>query len=443
MSKIRNILTGASLLALPLAGMAQGGSNSPYSRYGLGTLADQSQTFNRGMGGVALGLRDGKSINMKNPASFSAIDSLSFIFDMGLSLQAGHYSAPGASANIRNTSITNVNAAFRVAKNLGMSFGFVPYSTIGYTFKTNETIGSTDISTLPVKTQTTYTGSGGLHQLYVGAGWKPFANLSIGANLSYLWGDYAHYVTQSFYEGSTSSSNFSNQNLSYTADISTYKLDVGIQYPIRITAQDWLTIGATYGLGHTMAGDASQLRYTSVGDSTEVVVKDAFELPHSFGGGVSWRHKDKLMVAADYSLEKWADCKAPTSIGNGDGTTSYTSMKGSYLNRTSIAMGAEYTPAGSDKSRPYWETIRYRFGINYTSPYQRINNIDGPKEIGASIGFGLPLQTRRMSSRSVINVSAEWKQRRASASNMIKENYFMLNIGVTFNENWFSQWKID
>ena len=46
--------------------MAQNGSNSSYSRFGLGTLAEQSQTFNRGMGGVAYGLRNGSRINMQN-----------------------------------------------------------------------------------------------------------------------------------------------------------------------------------------------------------------------------------------------------------------------------------------------------------------------------------------------------------------------------------------
>mgnify|MGYP002794663012 CR=1 FL=1 len=63
------------------------GSNSPYSRFGLGSLKDQSQGFNKAMSGVALGFRDGNRINMQNPASYSAIDSLSFIFDVGLTLQ--------------------------------------------------------------------------------------------------------------------------------------------------------------------------------------------------------------------------------------------------------------------------------------------------------------------------------------------------------------------
>lgn len=55
------------------------GSNSPYSRFGLGNLKDQSQGFNKSMSGVALGFRDGNRLNMQNPASYSSIDRKSVV----------------------------------------------------------------------------------------------------------------------------------------------------------------------------------------------------------------------------------------------------------------------------------------------------------------------------------------------------------------------------
>ena len=443
MNILKKILLGTSLLAAPAILMAQNGSNSSYSRFGLGILDDQSQTFNRGMGGVAYGLRDGARINMLNPASYSSIDSLSFLFDVGATFKAGFLSAPGNSKTTRNGSLSNVNMGFRLAKNLGMSLGFVPYSTIGYTFTAEGTVGDAYTSTQPITTSTQYTGSGGMHQIYLGLGWKPFANLSIGVNASYLWGSQDHYVTQSFYEGSTQSSNFSNQNLLYSADLKTYKLDFGLQYPIRISNQDWVTLGLTYSLGHNISGEASMMRYTSTADTTEIKVDKAFDLPHTFGGGLSWRHQDKLLIAADYTLEKWASCKAPVSDETAGAMPTYTSQTGSFLDRTRIALGAEFIPGGSKKSSKYFETVRYRIGANYSTPYVKVNGQNGPSELGISIGAGFPLSTKRLSGRSVINISAEWRQRRPSISNMVKENYLMLNLGVTFNENWFVQWKID
>ena len=86
------------------------GSNSPYSRFGLGSLKDQSQGFNKAMSGVALGFRDGNRINMQNPASYSAIDSLSFIFDVGLTLQNVNFKSGGNSINAHNTTLDYIPA---------------------------------------------------------------------------------------------------------------------------------------------------------------------------------------------------------------------------------------------------------------------------------------------------------------------------------------------
>lgn len=70
---------------------AQSGTNSPYSQYGLGYLSEQTSGFNRGMNGLALGFREHNQVNYLNPASYSAIDSLSFIFDAGMSLQMTNF----------------------------------------------------------------------------------------------------------------------------------------------------------------------------------------------------------------------------------------------------------------------------------------------------------------------------------------------------------------
>jgi len=49
----------AAILAVSSTTMfAQGGTNSPYSMYGFGTLAEQTSGFNRGMDGLALGFRE-------------------------------------------------------------------------------------------------------------------------------------------------------------------------------------------------------------------------------------------------------------------------------------------------------------------------------------------------------------------------------------------------
>ena len=67
--------------------VAQNNTNSPYTRYGYGQLSEQGSSNSRAMGGIAYGLRDKYQTNFANPASYTAVDSLTFIFDGAVSLQ--------------------------------------------------------------------------------------------------------------------------------------------------------------------------------------------------------------------------------------------------------------------------------------------------------------------------------------------------------------------
>ena len=177
-----------TILACPA--FAQSGTNSPYSQYGLGILSDQSQGFNRGMNGLAIGLRNGNQVNMLNPASYSAVDSLTMIFDVGVSGQLTNFNEGGKKLNAHNADFEYAVMAMRLVKNVGLSVGVVPYTNIGYNyFTTSQMAGTTNYTT------ETYSGSGGLHQAYLGLGWRPFKGISVGANISYLWGEYEKTVT--------------------------------------------------------------------------------------------------------------------------------------------------------------------------------------------------------------------------------------------------------
>ena len=77
MAKILIVLFVAC--GLQMSASAQ--ENSPYSRYGLGDLTPNQNVFSRGMGGIAAGVADNKSVNFTNPASLTFISNT--IFDVG------------------------------------------------------------------------------------------------------------------------------------------------------------------------------------------------------------------------------------------------------------------------------------------------------------------------------------------------------------------------
>ena len=163
MTTLHKYLAAAALAVMPLGALAQtNGSNSPYSRYGFGLLGDGGNAFNKGMAGTAYGMRNGTELNTKNPASYAAIDSLSFLFDVGVSLQNGNFSQNGTKTNAKNTSVDYITTGFRMAPRLGMSIGLVPYSTIGYEITSTKSSLSQD-GYSQIEQTNTFSGDGGLH----------------------------------------------------------------------------------------------------------------------------------------------------------------------------------------------------------------------------------------------------------------------------------------
>jgi len=407
------------------------GTQSSYSRFGLGLLNDQSQGFNKSMGGVGIGVRVGNRINTTNPASYSAIDSLSFILDVGMTASFGKMKQGTQQVGVKDASLDYVHAGMHIAKKLGLAVGFMPYTSIGYTFYTPEaTIVNNPQNTLTNSHTESYIGSGGLNQAYLGVGWKVYRELSVGANVSLLWGSYSHSVLPFYSEGGITSSSHISTGKYYHASLMTYKIDLGAQYPVRLTPKDWLTVGVTLGLGHKIAQDLE----LTTGTRTDTIASP-FDLPYTLGGGAAWQHKNTLLVAADVRHEWWSKCRMPIETASG-----YVPMKGSLKNMTKFAVGTQWTPDPFDKR--YWKRIQYRAGINYSTPYLIADGKNGPSELRMSIGAGLPI-TNNINNRSVVNVGVQWLRRSCSAAGMVKENYFLINLGMTFNERWFMKYKIE
>ena len=89
--RYQRLINACLLWIMATITMAQTSTNSPYTRYGLGELSDQHFGNSKAMGGIAYGLRNGSQVNAANPASYTAVDSLTFIFDAGLSLQNANF----------------------------------------------------------------------------------------------------------------------------------------------------------------------------------------------------------------------------------------------------------------------------------------------------------------------------------------------------------------
>ena len=109
----------------------QVGSNSPYGRYGYGLLSNQSLGASEAMGGISYGLRRSQQVNPGNPASYSKLDSLTFIFDLGVSGHYASYSDGLNKQNFYNGNLDYIAIQFPVLSKVGASIGLLPYSKVG------------------------------------------------------------------------------------------------------------------------------------------------------------------------------------------------------------------------------------------------------------------------------------------------------------------------
>lgn len=426
---MNKILASFVFSTMTISAFAQSNTNSPYSQYGLGDLTDQSVGFNKGMNGVGLAMRRGNEVNPMNPASYSSVDSLTMLFDAGLSGQVTNFKENGSKLNGKSGGFDYAVALFRACRNVGVSFGVLPYSNIGYKYSLSETLSD------GTRMYSTYQGDGGMHQLFIGTGIKILKPLSIGANLSYLWGDYNRTLASS-----SSASNVSALQMGYKADISSYKLDLGMQLELPLNKLDQLAIGATWSVGHSLKADPELSiinTNTSLNksDSTNYVVKDGLRLPTAYGLGVAYSHSNNLRVGADLTLQKWGGINSPVFDPQ---SKQYTLQSGQLKDSYRLNLGGEWTPR--PMGRHLYQRVRYRAGVGMATPYYYINGKEGPKELSASLGFGIPIMNS-YNNRSVLNISGQFVHR--SADGMIRENMFRLNIGLTFNERWFAKWKVE
>ena len=414
-----------ALLLTMVTGMAiaQNNTNSPYTRYGYGDLSDQSFGNSRAMGGIAFGLRDGAQINPLNPASYTAIDSLTFIFEGGVSLQNMNISGGGVKLNAKNSSFDYLAMQFRLHPRIAMSIGLLPFSNVGYSVSDSKVDNG-------VSQTRSFTGDGGLHQLYGGIGVKVLKNLSLGVNASYFWGDITRTRTIIYPATSESYSYIQQMGVS----ISDYKLDFGTQYTLDFNKKHSMTIGAVFSPKHKLNNDYTVTTQVSTTNSNNL---DAtLELPNTFGVGFTYNYDKRLTVGADYSLQQWSKTKFGVNTSDDavreDFNETYT-----YCNRHKVSVGAEYIP--NLMGRSYLSHIKYRLGAYYTTPYYKIGGKEATREYGVTAGFGLPVPR----SRSILSISGQFVRISGQESAFVNENIFRVSIGLTFNERWFFKRRVE
>ena len=407
------------LLGCAIGVSAQNGTMSPYSNFGYGLLRDHSTSGQRAMGGVGYAMNSGRQINAMNPASYAAIDTLTFIFDMGLNLTDLNQTEVVDGSTLKENNIGGgldyANMQFPLGRYMGGSVGLLPFSSVGYSFGSEIENGS--MSRM---------GSGSINQLYVGVAGRPFAGFTVGANISYLFGNVYNDVYGNV--SSTGSSTLFQTQL----EVRDYYLNFGAQYSFNPIPNNRATLGLTYAPSKSLRGNARQFFYdTSIEGAQPTIndehkLKDGYSLPESWGAGISWEWDRKLFAEFDFTYQPWSKARFR---GFADDPTVH-----EFANRTKYAFGAQYTP---DYRGSYFKRMEYRIGGYASNDYLVVRG-NQLREHGISFGFGFPVPEFK----TRLNLGLEWKHRQGHPQALIKEDYFSVSIGINFCETWFFQRKI-
>ena len=395
-------------------------TTSPYSKFGYGFLNDNATSAQRAMGGVGYAMNSGRQINAMNPASYAAIDSLTFLFDMGLNFNTIWSSENGVKSKDYSGGIDYITLQFPVTKYMGVSAGLVPFSSVGYSFGDEIVHGSNSRE-----------GIGGINQLYVGVGANVYKNLSVGANISYLFGTIINDAYAYTDHGSTSL-------FERVMQIRDWRVQFGAQYSIDFGRKNRGTIGVVYSPGKSLLGKTWGTYYDISAENAkpdtvgETRLKNKYSLASSLGVGLNWEWNKKLMVEVDYTYEPWKDAKSASIVNENTGDVVFENAQ--FDNRWKVAGGVQYTPKVRGN---YLQRITYRIGGFYNHDYVLVNG-NNLRDYGISAGFGLPAPK----SKTVINLGFEWRRREAHPATLIKEDYFNITLGINFNEMWFWRNKI-
>ena len=382
---------------------------SPYSKMGYGMLSDNVSSIQRSMGGVGYAMRGGRIINVMNPASYAHVDSLTFLWDVGIDLTNLWSKENGNKGYNLGGGLDYLTGHFKLAKGLGAAFGLLPYSSVGYSYG-GEIEGGSEARS----------GSGGFNQLFIGVGYEPIKNLSVGLNFAYLFGS-----TTNTTQVSSTSSSFFTRNMK----IRDWNAQVGLQFSQPIAGgRDMITLGATYQPKKSFHGNAWGTSYDSQDSKVDTIgytsMSGKYEQPASIGVGLSYTVNRRLTIEADYTYQKWSGAKYQPITG-------FESQSMQFDDRWKMAAGIQYTP---NKRGSYFGAMSFRAGAFYNHDYMNYsgNNV---RDYGASIGVGLPAPN----GKTTVNLGLEWRHRETSPVHLITENYLNITLGVNFNEMWF--WK--
>ena len=427
--RILNRAVLAAIIALCSAFSAHGqaaGTYTPYSIYGVGDLAQPGTAWNKTMGGVGVGVRNNRYLNLLNPAAVTARDSLAFMTDFSLYSDNKMFQQGNIKSASNTFNINDLAMSFPLWHGTAMMVGIQPYSDTGFGYSFNYTdpdlIGRTGNITYSAA------GNGSVYKGFVTAGARIGKRLSVGAQWNYYFGK----IEKTFYTTFNDASYNSIKNGS-TVRLTGSNFKFGVQYEQPLGTALTLGLGATYTTSARLGGTAESSRFSAGTAASDTLffkvdklgTDSKVQLAGEIGAGISLRDNGRWMAAFDYTRSDWTGCGL-------DGARGFTASKSfSATVAEAYRVGFEIIPNRND-IRYYFNHVAYRVGAYHKKEYYLL---DGNRvtSTGITLGFTLPI----VNNYNGLTLGVDFGQRGAVSEKMVRERYINFSIGFNLFDIWF------
>lgn len=410
---------------------AQDGTVSPYSFFGIGDLKNAGSVENQMMGGIGV-YADSIHINLKNPAAYGEL-GLDVLNKVGLvTYTAGvsnkQYQLKSFTEEQRSsiTSLDYLALGFSLGKGLGMGFGLMPYSSVGYNLVDNRDNVNGSLVNI-------YSGEGGLNRVFYSVGYEVLKDVSIGATINFNFGTLDSERLQqiegiqfgTFDRRSSRVNGFDfNYALNYRPLI---KDKYRLHSSIRVNTQGNLVSENDRQIGSFSIANGGNIEEVNVNLAAQNLKNTELKIPTTTTLGLGYGEDYKWFVGAEYSFQ-----------GMGSFENSFLGADSvRYEDASSYALGAFITP-DYDSFTSYLKRITYRAGLRLDKTGMIINDVD-INNFGITFGLGLPLG----GSFSNLNLGFELGRRGTTRANLVEESYLKINVGLSLNDRWFLKRKIN
>ncbi len=421
---IKKFIVSISLL-FSVVLVAQQGTSSPYSFYGIGEVRFRGTIENRSMSGLSI-IPDSIHLNIENPAMYSSLRLTTYA--LGGNVSVNKLSSDSQTEKAKRTTLDYLAVGLPL-KRIGVGFGLIPYSSVGYNVGNSVTDGS------GFRTDNYYSGDGGINKVFLGLGFKISKKLSFGADAQYNFGKIntktismqympdgtqIQYGTREINSSQVRGVNF-NMGLSYQSKLNK-KISLFSSLTYSPEANLYLSNGRTLALIQAFSGTVESV----LGDVVDVPVDNTIlKLPSKFTFGIGIGEVKKWIIGTQITKQ------GTSSFGSrfNDVTTVR------YENSTRFVLGGYYIPNYKSYNN-FFNKVVYRGGFRYENTGLIIND-QSIKDAALTLGLGLPLR----GTFSNVNFGFELGNRGTQSAGLVKENYMNFSIGLSLNDQWFIKRK--